>query len=621
MEEFREKIPVVGKDRIVYYRFIARLSWNHTSDQEKRLMLPLSRRGQGGGNGAEGRSANVDFNLALSLLKENKVPLAHINDGTEGAHSEFSGFLEFRKECQKEQILSRSLKKEWTRVRREFLKAGIESMLIKSVGAFPYESSNLDVLIKQNKRERAESILKELGYIQLHNVEEPYKTLFRTFLAGEPNLAIHLHNKVAWINPFHDEDLLWARYRRSATDELVDIPSSEDSILILTAHWFYEDKKIKLSDIMKISACLKKSDLDWEYMREVAEKKGWLNGFYFGLLVQSLIEKKLLGETSIDEGRLKSMRAELSGWMRAYFNRKVDATESTLPFKLPKMFGKFLHFVKTVRDKTTSPSRKIYELYQVAHGALFSALFYEFKINIRRQQPMLISISGVDGSGKTTYAKALYDCLTFCELRTKLVWSRVGSSAFLKPFSKTAKILYGRRKGKRIPEYEPYQESEARRKHLFKESSVFRTLGISMLLLEMLGQYFWEVTVPLLLRKVVICDRYACDTLVDMATRYNLNTDSLEGRVFSKVLTALTRKPDVAYVLDLPLEEICDRREMGSEEKSLIREQIDLYKKLSSMYKLHQIKNDRAIDKISDEMIREILTEYYKKWEGVKTKI
>jgi thymidylate kinase len=644
LEEVKEKISGMGERRIENCRFIARLS----------LPLPSLRRGEGGGERGEIYSKGVDFNVALSLLKENKVPLIYMNNGTGGAYSEFLNSHEFRKECEKEQNLNRSLRDEWACVKEEFLKAGIESVLIKSVGAFPYESSNLDVLIRQDRRERAESILKELGYIQLHNVEEPYKTLFRTFTPlesladypvrsstsigasgndrdepsrfkggnlltgftdGKQNLAIHLHNKVAWINPFHDEDLLWARYQRSVKDDLVDVPSPEDSILILTAHWFYEDKRIKLSDIMKISSCLKKEDLDWEYMKGVAEKKGWLNGFYFGLLVQSLIQKKLLGESSIDEIRLERMKAELPGWMRVYFNKKVNATEIALPFKLPKIFGKFLHFVKTVRDKTTSPSRKLYELYQVAHGALFAALFYKVQFNIRHQQPMLISISGVDGSGKTTYAKALYDYLIFCELRTKLVWSRVGSSGFLKPFSKTSKILYGWTKGNGISKYEHLEESEARRKDLFKKSSLSRTIGLSLLLFEMLCQYFFKVKLPLLLRKVVICDRYVYDTLIDMATRYDLNADSLEGRVLSRILTALTPKPDVAYVLDSRLEDICHRRKVDSGENLLIREQIKLYKKMSSTFRLQEISNDRAISKITDEMVHEILTRYYKKWE------
>ena len=559
-----------------------------------------------------------DIYAILSIIAQNKVPLATLDEEVCETYSPLFSDSKFKAQYQSEYFRFETQRNEWGRVKGEFLRAGIESILIKSVGAFPYESSNLDVLIRQSKREKAESILKELGYIQLHNVEEPFKTLFRTFTDGKANLAVHLHNKVAWINPFHDEDLLWARYQRSAIDDLVDIPSPEDSILILTAHWFYEDKKIKLSDIMKISSCVKKGDLDWDYMKSVAEKKGWLDGFYFGSLLESFIEKKLLGESPIDEFRLENMKAGLPGWMRAYFNKKVRTTEIALPFKLPKIFGKVLHFSKTLKDKTTSPSRKLYELYKVAHGGLFALLFYKFQVNIRHQRPMLISISGVDGSGKSTYAKTLYDILTLCELRTKLVWSRVGSSSFLKPFSRTAKILYRWRKGKRISKSEHFEDSEARRKDLFKKSCVLRILGLSMLLSEVVCQYLFKVTLPLLLRKVVVCDRYIYDTLVDMATRYELSTNSLEGRLFNKILTALIRKPDVAYVLDVSLENICSRRDVNFDDIFLIRERIDLYKKISLMYNLQQINNDQTLNKIRDEMIHEILSKYYEKWEAVK---
>lgn len=217
---------------------------------------------------------NLDVNLILFMLKSNKVPLVTLDKEVWKAYPFLSTTPEFKAQYEQEHSLYTTQRNEWAKVRDQFMEAGIESMLIKSVGAFPYESSNLDVLVKQNKREKAESILKDLGYIQLHNVEEPYKTLFRTFECGQSTSAIHLHNKVAWINPFHDEELLWKRYRKSIYDDLVDIPSPEDCILILTAHWFYEDKEIKLADIMKISTCMKENDLDWNYMTEVAKKRG-----------------------------------------------------------------------------------------------------------------------------------------------------------------------------------------------------------------------------------------------------------------------------------------------------------------------------------------------------------
>lgn len=566
--------------------------------------------------GPEIEIKDINVDTILSILSNNKVPLVFLDKMHWKIYPEFFKHPHFKDYYEKEYTLFECLRNEWIAVREKFLNIGIESMLIKSIGSFPYKSSNLDVLIKQEKREKAESILKELGYIQLHNVEEPYKTLFRKFDNGKMSSVIHLHNKVAWINPFHDEELLWARFRNSSEDNLIDIPSPEDSILILTAHWFYEDKEIKLSDIIRISTCLKKDGLDWEYMGAAAKKKGWLEGFYFGLLVLSFIEKKLFGVSSIRENQIEKMKAALPEWMRSYLNRTYQR-QISLPFKLPKILGKGLHFAKTFKDDTTTPSKKIYEFYKVAHGALFVILFEKLKVNIRYQPPMLISISGVDGSGKSTYAKYLYDTLIFCELRTQYVWSRVGSSSFLKPFAKIGKMVYKFRRGNFCSKNSAnYEESGERREVLFVKSSILRLLGLFLLLVEMLWQYSFKVRLLLFLKKVVICDRYIYDTLVDIITRYGLNLDSIEGRLFKKIITAWAPIPDIAYILNIDYDEACKRKNAKGKERDLIKKQINMYNEIVPAFFLNKIETDKheSITNIKYGIISNSLIKYYDKW-------
>jgi thymidylate kinase len=566
---------------------------------------------------------DMDPEVILSILKTNKVPLVNLDGKLAETYPEFYASAAFKEQYAIEYSECKQLKTEWVRVRNEFAKFGIESMLIKSVGFFPYRSSNLDVLIKQSKRQRAESILIEMGYIQLHNVAEPYKTLFRTFKGGKSTSVIHLHNKVAWINPFHDERLLWKRYRSSAKEALLDIPSSADSILILTAHWFYENKELNLSDIVNIAACLKEEDdPDWEYLRAVAAKMGWLNGLYFGLLVQSHVEKKLLGRSSISDDQLQMMRAALPLWMRTYLDKIIHARPITLPFRLPKIYGKFLHIDKTLKDHTITPARKICESAKVAYASAVVVLLYRFGLNIRYQPAMLISISGVDGSGKSTCARQLYDILDFCQIRTRIVWSRVGSSNFLKPFSKIVRIFYHLGKGKKISKtFENFAESEARRKELFGKVPGFKTVGALVLLLEMLWRYSSKVALPLLFKKVVICDRYICDTLVDTKTRYAIHPHTKEGRLFKKLLTYLTPKADIAYLLDISFAETCRRGNVDVRQSRLIADQIRSYREFAGVFNLHQIHtgNDTSIADIGDKMVHETLTRYYGSWPAGKS--
>jgi thymidylate kinase len=495
-------------------------------------------------------------------------------------------------------------------------------MLIKSVGYFPYKSSNLDVLIKQNKRDKAQCILKKLGYFQLHNAEEPYKTLFRKFKGHESTSIIHLHNKVAWINPFHEEELLWAQYRKSYKDDLLDIPSPEDSILILTAHWFYEDKEIKLSDLLNILTCLN-NKVDWNYVSSVAEKFGWIDGLYFGLLVQSFLEKNIWGKSLIEDSQLKKFHEALPVWLRIILERKIYTREISLPFKISKSFGKSLHFVKTLNDRTTSIKRKIYELVMVAYASLFVILFYKFNVNIRYQPSMLISISGVDGSGKSTYAECLAEILNICEIKTRIVWSRVGSSHFLKPLSKVSIICHKLKKGKSLATFaENHEESIARRKDIFKESSVLGRIGILFLLIEMLFKLSFKVAISLLFKRVVICDRYTYDAFVDLKTRYSIEFNNKRGKFFRTLLTKLTPKAVLSYVLIAPFDEVSRRRDIDTNTEPLLRDQISAYQEIAKFYDLTKICNSNgpAIAEISEKMINQVLYNYYGKWPSKKMK-
>jgi len=303
--------------------------------------------------------------------------------------------------------------------------------------------------------------------------------------------------------------------------------------------------------------------------------------------------------------------------MRTYLEKKVYSWKTSLPFILPKLFGKSLHFVKTIKDKTISPARKLYEIYKVAHSSLFVILFYKFKFNLRYQPPMLISISGVDGSGKSTYAEILYNTLEFCELRTRIVWSRVGSSFFLKPFSMAAKIFHNsRRGGQQTGRDENYIEADQRRKDLFGNSSLLRQIGLLLLLSEMIWQYFFRITLPLFFKKVVICDRYFYDTIVDISVRYGVDLESLEGKLFAKILSVLTPKPDIAYILIITFEEACSRKEVDIKQSHLVKDQINSYREISKVFNLHQINtdNETSITNISDKMIYEILKYYYGRW-------
>ncbi|HEU5424669.1 MAG TPA: nucleotidyltransferase family protein, partial [Nitrolancea sp.] len=128
---------------------------------------------------------------------------------------------------------------EYHRLRDAWLARGIPCLLIKSAGehpAFPHSSDNIDILVHPEQGLAARETLRDLGYVELRNIEEPGKFLFRRFSDGVCVSAIHLHERIAWFVGFLDDQAVWRRARAAHDDPAVTIPASEDAVLINLAH-------------------------------------------------------------------------------------------------------------------------------------------------------------------------------------------------------------------------------------------------------------------------------------------------------------------------------------------------------------------------------------------------
>ena len=141
--------------------------------------------------------ASIDHGEVLRLLRVNRIPLLMVKDNeTHLFHGD-----DFRKELMKEKAKYQRWRNEYEIVRERFSNERIENILFKSTGlppSFPYTSDNLDVLIKSNYEEKARKILQKLGYVELRNVEEPRKFLFRKFRARKSYRSIRCSVREFW---------------------------------------------------------------------------------------------------------------------------------------------------------------------------------------------------------------------------------------------------------------------------------------------------------------------------------------------------------------------------------------------------------------------------------------
>jgi len=544
----------------------------------------------------------ADFAALLVFYEKNKYPLVAFEPGRNG-HDFFKSeeFLTAREHQAK--TLS-SLRGEYLLVRNRWLEEGIPCITIKSgepFPAFPYTSDNLDILIHEENEAAARAILVQLGYVELKNLEEPKKFLFRKFRGGELALDIHLHTRVGWGVGFMDENSMWKRARVSSDDEAVIIPSPEDTILITLAHSLYENKKLRLADLIKVHACFQGA-IDWQYMKNISRQAGWLDGLYFCITLYAHLEKVILEKTSVPRQILLECRAEIKHLplIKRYYYNLIQRQPVSLPFTVSFAFIKLLFYRKILNDRRQSLPLRLYQVIRTLMRGI------KLKGHIRPQASFLVSFSGIDGSGKSSHAQLLEKCLAHYGLSTSYRWSRCATSGVTRFFSVCGQTLFWRRANSQ--KGEPTSAAK-RRKRL--SNPLLRFFWSYVMAADMTISYFFRAGLPLLWGKIVICDRYVFDTAAEIES--SLPVVDRWNKLAIRLMLALTRKPDIAYFLDVPGDISTQRRDSNSDTDSLQRQR-NVYIELAELYHLRIKRTDHDFSDNTDEILGEVARLYFKKF-------
>ncbi|MGQ9492132.1 MAG: nucleotidyltransferase family protein [Anaerolineae bacterium] len=550
----------------------------------------------------------------LKILRRNKVPLVGLSEP--GVGPTWIGDPLFLDARQEEMSALAKLRAEYRLVKEELISLGICDVMIKSVGlapSFPYKSDNLDLLYKVQDTEKVRATLIRLGYVELRNVEEPHKYLFRKFHAGCSISAIHVHEHVGWMVSFLDEEALWQRCGTAPDDPLVTTPSTEDALLITLAHCFYEDKRVTLLDVRKFAHCLRQG-VDWAEVYRVATWRGWRDGLNVALLLFAYYERVLYGETLVPLPILQRAWHEIPVWARSFLKCYLGAAAIQVlgegkqdmrvglvqvPLHIPFLFSKVFFYTKLMRDPTRGAARKLKDI------ALHTGYGTKLRLHIRSQPAMLVTFSGVDGCGKTTQAKALQSAFDTCHIQAKYVWNRGGSASWLRFFTRWAK--YGMQNTYR--EVAPSAEAKVRIRQQRFRSFWLRWGWAWLTTVELLLRYIRQVALPLLGGQVVICDRYLYDTLADWAAYFD--EPAVEKRWAARALCLLSPRPRIAYWIDVP-SKVAQARATDKAPGEFISVQCAAYQRLAQLYELHRLEGShRTWPEISDGVVYEVLSAYF----------
>lgn len=491
-----------------------------------------------------------DVPTLVANLQRNKVPLMAVASRAPrwlSEHPVFKDALDAEREWHHTQ------RSEYVLVRDAWLRAGIPCVMIKSAGnhpAFPHTSDNIDVLVRPAQARAARDIVRGLGYVELRNVEEPGKFLFRKFHGGRCVSAIHIHELVAWFVGFMDEASLWARMRPAVDDPTVNVPSPEDAILINLAHACYENKRLRLNDVLRVRFALHSGTLDWEYMERVAQSRGWLDGLCLMVLVFDAVERAMFGTASVPAEQRARMEHLLNRWPYAVRQRRQLTHDRVLrqPLDLGYWACKRLYYAKIVRD----PAQPVGARWRDVGVTLLWGI--KLKSRIRPQPGLVIALSGVDGSGKTAHARALVDALRLCELRADYLWARGGSTGLPGLVSTIRRTLTraGVTRQSQSDVFSGVREAGgdtlARRRARLARP-VPRLAWSWLVAVDQVMTYWLRSHLPSRLGRIVVADRHVLDTAIEMDAV--LPADATWSRRAIAAMVKLAPRPDLSFVLDV----------------------------------------------------------------------
>jgi thymidylate kinase len=185
---------------------------------------------------------------------------------------------------------------------------------------------------------------------------------------------------------------------------------------------------------------------------------------------------------------------------------------------------------------------------------------------------MLIVFSGLDGAGKSTQIAHLIEYLSQNGHRPQYFWSRGGYTPIFSILKGSLRKLSS---GRALP---PPGHSSGRTKAFSRP--LVRKLWLTIAILDLMLMYGICLRLIQLLGRVVICDRYLWDTLIDF--RLNFPEESMETWLVWRMLVQVTPVPDVAFLLLTPVQESVRRSKLKFEPfpdaPEVLARRLDMYR-------------------------------------------
>lgn len=203
-----------------------------------------------------------------------------------------------------------------------------------------------------------------------------------------------------------------------------------------------------------------------------------------------------------------------------------------------------------------------------------------------------ICIIGVDGTGKTTQAKLLLHKLNQGNYRAEYRWVRF-HHLFSLPLLIIARFL-------KLSEVQKIDENNKIGYHYFERNKIISFLYPYFLYLDTIIDVFFKIYIPVFSGKLLVCDRFIYDTLVDVMVSTK-NYNFLNSKLCAMYVNLI---PKNAIVLMLDTEEsILRNRRVDVFSDKTLPLRIKLYKQVSERFSIPSIDASLNIDEIHEQTL------------------
>ena len=156
---------------------------------------------------------------------------------------------------------------------------------------------------------------------------------------------------------------------------------------------------------------------------------------------------------------------------------------------------------------------------------------------------MIITVSGLDGAGKSTQTDKLIQRLEQEGFKTRYVWARGGYTPGFEMFKRSLRFIFQ----KKLP---PPGHSHARDRGL--KFPIIQRIWLFAAIVDLIVLWGLYVRICSFFNVIVVCDRYIDDTLLDF--RKNFPSSNVEESVMWRVLKCFSPSPDHSFLFWIPVE-------------------------------------------------------------------